>query len=130
MSPVWKYLLGLAVALPVGGYVAGSLVASSADDPAPREVIVIEDAPSSPPSPGTTLSTRPSRSASPSPDDDGTGDRSGSGAGSGDGSDGGVPVVSPRPDDLEDEPDEQEPDEDEPDEDERDEDERGGGDDD
>ena len=46
MSTIWKVLLGLALALPLGAFVAGAVVASSADDPAPRETIVIQDAPS------------------------------------------------------------------------------------
>ncbi|MDN4161847.1 hypothetical protein [Nocardioides abyssi] len=107
MSPVWKSLLGLAVLLPVGGYVAGSLAAASGDDPAPREVIVIRDAPVQPRSPGTTLSPRPSPTSGP--------DRDRDGSGSDDDDD--VKVVSPEPDDLDDEPDEDEPDEDERDDD-------------
>lgn len=59
MKTLWKVLLALALVVPMGAYVAGSLVASAADDPAPRPPILIEDAgrsappsesPSSPPS--------------------------------------------------------------------------------
>lgn len=45
MSPMWKAALALAVTLSLGAFVAGALVASSADGPAPRETIMIRDAP-------------------------------------------------------------------------------------
>lgn len=104
MSPLWKSLLALAVVLPVGGYVAGSLAATSGGDPAPREVIVIRDAPTQQSSPGTTISP------SPSP----TGDPSGRGNGDDDDDDD-VRVVSPEPDDLDDGPDEDDRDDDDDD---------------
>ena len=37
MRPLWKTFLPLALVLPLGAFVAGSLVASAADDPPPRE---------------------------------------------------------------------------------------------
>lgn len=43
MSIIWKALFGLALALPLSAFVAGVLVASSAEQPAPRETIVIRD---------------------------------------------------------------------------------------
>ena len=43
MSPVWKVLIALALVVPMVAYVAGSLVASAADDPAPRETIQIRE---------------------------------------------------------------------------------------
>ena len=49
MSILWKLLLGVGIALPISAYVLGSLVAS-ADEPAPRSPIVIEDASTSLPS--------------------------------------------------------------------------------
>ena len=42
MPSFWKILLGLALVLPVGAYVAGSLVASASDDPEPRNPLIIE----------------------------------------------------------------------------------------
>ena len=105
MSPLWKSLSALAVVLPVGGYVAGSLAATSGDDPAPREVIVIRDAPTQQSSPGTTISPRPSPSGDPS----GRGDDSDPDDDHDDGDDDGdddVRVVNPEPDDLDDGPDE------------------------
>lgn len=44
MNLLWKTLLGLAVVLPLGGYVAGTVAASDpADDLQPRDTIVIRD---------------------------------------------------------------------------------------
>ena len=60
MSTVWKVLLGLALVVPMGAYIAGSLVASAADDPRPRHPITLHD-------PGRTPSHTPSRSPAPSP---------------------------------------------------------------
>jgi hypothetical protein len=59
MSAVWKALLGLAVVLPLGAYVAGSLAASAADDPHPRHTIEIRE-------------PDPSRSPTPSPSSTGS----------------------------------------------------------
>jgi hypothetical protein len=62
MSTVWKVLLGLAVVLPLGAYVAGSLAASAADDPQPRHTIQIRE-PEHRPQPSRT----PSGTPDPSP---------------------------------------------------------------
>ncbi len=43
----WKSVVGLAVALPMAAYVAGSLLGAQAGDPSPRETIVIQEAPAS-----------------------------------------------------------------------------------
>ena len=43
-----KYLAGLALALPMGAYVAGSLMASASDEPGNREPVRISDQPSAP----------------------------------------------------------------------------------
>lgn len=60
MSAVWKALLGLAVVLPLGAYVAGSLAASAADDPRPRHTIQIRQPdPSRPAGPSPTRSSGP-----------------------------------------------------------------------
>jgi len=59
MRILWKVLLGLALVVPMGAYVAGALAASSADSPAPRETIVIRD--------NGDSSTRPARPATPDP---------------------------------------------------------------
>lgn len=45
MSTVWKVVLALALVLPVGAFVAGSLASSSADEPAQRESVILEQAP-------------------------------------------------------------------------------------
>lgn len=56
MSRIVKLLLVLALALPVGAYAVGSLVASAADEPAQREPIVLRDPPArtGSPSPSAT----------------------------------------------------------------------------
>ncbi len=54
MRSFWKVFVALALMLPLGAFVAGTLVASAADDPAPRDTIIIDDqsgTPSSDPSP-------------------------------------------------------------------------------
>ena len=38
----WKVFAALALMLPLGAFVAGNLVASAADDPAPRDTIIID----------------------------------------------------------------------------------------
>lgn len=43
MSVLWKTLLTLAVVLPLGGFIAGSLVTAAHDDPPPRLPIVLRD---------------------------------------------------------------------------------------
>lgn len=45
MSRTLKILLGLALIVPMAAYVVGSLVASSADAPADRSPVIIQDAP-------------------------------------------------------------------------------------
>jgi hypothetical protein len=60
MKTLWKALLALALLVPMGAYVAGSLVASAADDPAPRSPIVIKD-------PGRSATPTGTPSSSPSP---------------------------------------------------------------
>jgi hypothetical protein len=91
MTLLWKVLLALVLVLPLGAYVAGSLVASAADEPGPRETIVIRDSPSGTPS-GT-----PTRSSSPSP---GPSDEKPGGPGVDHSDD--VEVIIPDPDDLDD----------------------------
>ena len=46
MRTLVKVLVALGVVLPLGAYVAGSLAAVGADDPGPRQTIVISDSPS------------------------------------------------------------------------------------
>jgi uncharacterized membrane protein YgcG len=60
MSSLWKVLLGLALVVPLGAYVAGSLAASASEDPAPRHTIVIEE-----PSPSPSRTPRPTPSETP-----------------------------------------------------------------
>ncbi|WP_340538077.1 hypothetical protein [Nocardioides sp. GXZ039] len=76
MKPLWKVVVALLVVLPLGGYLAGSLVSSRGIEPKPRDTIVITDsgetrgrAPSS--GPGEEPTTPPSRPAR-TPDDDAT----------------------------------------------------------
>ena len=84
MRTVWKIVIVLALVLPSGAFVAGSLAASSADQPTPRHTIVIrEDAGS--PSP----SASPRRAGSSADASDDHPDRS-------------VEVVTPTPGDLRD----------------------------
>src|SRR4051794_6901057 len=63
MKTIWKVLVGLALVVPMVAYVAGSLVASAADDPAPRQTIQIQQ-----PGPTPTPKPRPTRTTqSPQP---------------------------------------------------------------
>ncbi len=66
MSTLAKILIPLGLVLPLGAFVAGAVAVSGADDPAPRETIVIRDAP--------TRSNSPHEDRSPSahPSDDPT----------------------------------------------------------
>ena len=43
MSSLLNYLLPLAIVLPLGGFVAGSLVSAAQDDPGPRTPIVLRE---------------------------------------------------------------------------------------
>lgn len=97
MAVVWKVLLGLALVVPMGAYVVGSLVASTADPvsgqttvvvPAPLEKRVVE--------PGVRFEERPSPSPRPQDDDDDDGLDDGADDG-GAVDDGGVEVVTPEP---------------------------------
>lgn len=70
MRTLLKVFVALALVLPLGGFVAGSLAASSADDPAPQDTIIIQRSdPSS--GPGTHEPSRsPRHDASTEPGDD------------------------------------------------------------
>ena len=64
MSTVWKVLVALALVVPLGAYVAGSLAASASGDPEPRHTIQIRESgptrsPSPSPSPSASRSTEP-----------------------------------------------------------------------
>ena len=71
MSTVWKVLAALALVVPMGAYVVGSLAASASDDPAPRQTIEIREASTTPsptqapssPTQTPTQTPRPERSA-------------------------------------------------------------------
>ena len=82
MRTVWKIVVVLALVLPSGAFVAGSLAASSADRPSPRHTIVIRDDDS----PSAPSRRRAGPSAHPSDDH----------------RDGSVEVVTPTPGDLRD----------------------------
>lgn len=99
MSIVWKVLVGLALALPLGAFVAGAL-ASSADEPAPRETIVIQDAPARPDDRGMGDGRRNDEGRPEHQDDRADAD---AGDDDGDGDDGDdVEVVRPEPDTVDD----------------------------
>jgi hypothetical protein len=76
VSTLWKVLVGLAVALPMVAYVAGSFLATGATEPPRRDPIVIRDAPAQVVEQPPVLTPRPS--TRPDPDDaegdDGDGD--------------------------------------------------------
>ena len=93
MRSFWKVFVALALMLPLGAFVAGNLVASAADDPAPRDTIIIDDTsgtPSGDPSPSSTPTGTPSSSPSASPTHDQGDDHGGD---QGDDGGGGLPSV-------------------------------------
>lgn len=99
MRTLWKILVPLALVLPLGAYLAGALVTSVADDPAPRRTIVIHR--SAPPStaPQESRATRP-RHAAPTQAPAGAPTTAGA-ARTGEAADDGPPeVVTPSPEDL------------------------------
>ena len=70
MRSFWKVFAALALMLPLGAFVAGNLVASAADDPAPRDTIIIDEqsgTPSGDPSPTPTSTGTPSASPTQRP---------------------------------------------------------------
>ncbi len=111
MGTFWKVMAGLLLTLPLAAYITGTLVVSEADMPTERTPIVISEAPSLSPEPGS--SARPSdgpsasktkRPAGPDGDDDSGGgddDRPGDDSDGGDDDDG-IKIVRPTPNDLDD----------------------------
>lgn len=97
MSKLWQVLLGLGLVLPLGGYVAGSLAATSAEDPAPRPRIVLETSPAERPLPGATLS----RSPDATPGNDADNEDPDDGPDDADDADD-IEVIVPQPGDLDD----------------------------
>lgn len=101
MSTFLKVAIGLLLTLPLGAYIAGTLVASQASMPPERRPVVIEaTTPSDGPS--ATPSRSPSRSPESTPDD-----HSGEGGehghhGDDDGDDDSVTVVRPTPREVDD----------------------------
>lgn len=74
MSTFLKVLVGLLLTLPLGAYVAGTLVASQADIPDERDVVVVESSTTQGPStaqPSGTPSGRPDDDRTDRPDDKG-----------------------------------------------------------
>jgi hypothetical protein len=55
MSTFWKVFAALAVLLPLGAFVAGSMIASAADAPAPRQTLVVEDSGTPTPAPASPV---------------------------------------------------------------------------
>ena len=69
MTTVWKVLGGLALVVPLGAYVVGSLAASAADDPPPRETIVIQESATPDPTVDPTVASTPTPTPrTPGPD--------------------------------------------------------------
>lgn len=111
MSTWAKYLIALALALPMGAYVAGSLMASAADDPVNHNPVQIQDAPgrsgqddqTGTPRPSKEPTRRPDRPSETATDDDsdgsevGTSDDTRDEDDDGDVDDNGVRVVTPQP---------------------------------
>jgi hypothetical protein len=104
VSTMWKLLIGLGLLLPSGAFVAGVLAASTAESPAPRETIVIQDATPGPGSSTRAPGRRPERSATPLslPSPTGEGVRDDNRDGDRQGDDDGVEVITPNPDNLDD----------------------------
>lgn len=96
VSTFLKVAIGLLLTLPLGAYIAGTLVASQASMPAERRPVVIEATTSDTPS--ATPSRSPSRTPEPTPDDHG-GERSDDHGG---GDDEHVDVVRPTPREVDD----------------------------
>lgn len=107
MGTFVKVMAALLLTLPLGAYIAGTLVSSQVDMPAERVPVVVSGSPmpepttdpAAPLSGTQTKTPRPSPSATSSPDDD---DRSGHGRGGDDDDDDDVRVVRPTPRDLDD----------------------------
>lgn len=99
MSTWVKYLIGLALALPMGAYVAGSLMASAADDPVNRDPVQIQDAPSDSSRDDDGRTPRPSDgpTRTPRPPGDANDDAVPDGDTDDDDDDNGVRVVTPQP---------------------------------
>lgn len=64
MARFWKVLIGLAIALPMAAYVAGSFVASAPDDPVQRDPVHISDIRETPAAEKSPLGTEPSAPSS------------------------------------------------------------------
>lgn len=104
---MWKVLLGLALVLPMGAYVAGSLMSSAADMPTPREPVIIRDADPSPEPPPSRPRDEPPAGGDDVPDDEPGDDVD-------DVDDNGLRIVTPEPTRMDDDDDRDE-DEDEDD---------------
>ena len=101
MSMVWKLLIALGLLLPSGAFVAGMLVASTAEPQVPRETILIRDFEPGPDSSTRSPNRQPERSSTPSPSLSPTGDGVAD-PHADNGDDGRVEVITPDPDDLDD----------------------------
>jgi hypothetical protein len=74
MRSFWKVFAVLAVMLPLGAFVTGSLVASADDQPAPRDTIILDDQ-SATPSSGPTPEPSPTDGPRSGGADDGAADQ-------------------------------------------------------
>ena len=99
MSMVWKLLIALGLLLPSGAFMAGMLVASTAEPQAPRETILIRDSEPGPDSSTRSPNRRPERSSTPSPSLSPTGGGVAD-PDADDGDDGRVEVITPDPADM------------------------------
>lgn len=89
MRTFWKPVVAAALVLPAGAIVAGALVTSAAERPAPRETIILNGSPSQSPSQSPSGDATPDQTGRPT---DPPSTRPG----------GGVPVVTHEPDDIDD----------------------------
>lgn len=99
VSTFFKVALGLLLTVPLGAYIAGTLVASQADMPDQRPAVVISQTTSGTAGPSETTSPSPTRSARPKPSPTATHDDSD------DSDDDDVRVVRPTPREVDDDDD-------------------------
>jgi hypothetical protein len=65
MSTVWKVIAALALVLPVGAFVVGSLASSSADEPTRRDPVILREAPRESPADPAPIRPRPHQDDDP-----------------------------------------------------------------
>jgi hypothetical protein len=65
MSTVWKVIAALALILPVGAFVVGSLASSSADEPTRRDPVILREAPQGSPADPAPIRPKPHQDDDP-----------------------------------------------------------------